>query len=1064
MESAYSIPLKIFISYSHANIKEKNEIVRSLSQSAAQFEILSDDMLKAGDEWNAVLTKLRAEADVFLLLVSPYYLQSKTIEVHELPQILKKAETGTAYIIPFILEECDWHNRLFAKFQAFPKFGQPLNTFKNKEAVYQQLDEALTSLYFLLLNEQAKSIIERCKASRSSSLDLSSCNLYSIPRDLLNMEWLEKLDLQKNALRRIENLDALINLEYLDLSQNEITDIEGLNKLVNLKYLDLEKNRLSVIKNLDNNLNLETLGVSTNNIESLLGIQHLLQLKSLYAARNKLRVIDNINGLVKLKRIVLTDNPMNSIYSLLPKIKSGIPVALKYALKSDEEGIFIKGNPIAEPPLEVIALGNQAIIDHFEKKDQHGDKKLEVVKLILVGNSGVGKTNFSQFLRNQQLNEKHISTDTLDIQTWKAPFLKAESGEEMQVNIFDFGGQDYYHDLHRLYYSHDTAYILLWDTSTNYYDTLKENLSDGTELDYENFPIEYWLESIRYNLFGKEAPDFNFSGTKDQTSANVDNAEAHMPDVAVLRNELLTTAPVLVLQNKIDQGEGLLNQVILRNNYPNIATFFNISLNKKIRTNSIYEVLDDCLSKLNLSGRKLILYQHEIIEKYMSSTHAFEILSLSEFKDRCELLISAANVTLDMDDAKAIAGILTNLGVLYYDQLLQENNNTEGKVFTRIDTLNDLIRKIMNEAKLGNDKGLFKREQIASFEHISDVMPLLLKNNSIIAMDDNVFLVPQFLQVKPEPYIQNFTRAFIHCHIRYVYTAYFHKTILMSLFAKFLGKKSSEASNENAVKGIYYWRNGLILSQDASGQPQMVFINFVKEKLACRIELRTLYPFRRTGLERDIEKEMDELNKGWSYIKEVSVNSEDFFDVKQMIEQVKKMNFVFQGNVQKFTVNDFKHLVNFEKIPKRLFVSYSSQNADFIKRFWTHLDVLRTAGYIEPWYDRKIEPGSKWDDTIQKEMLNSDLVIFLLSPDFLATPYIMNEEVKNAMKMETDKQCELFFVQLLPCSWGETDLKKYQMLLEPAENNKDQVFIGTPDNDKAWKTIIDTLIVKVRPA
>src|SRR4029079_15484276 len=140
---------------------------------------------------------------------------------------------------------------------------------------------------------------------------------------------------------------------------------------------------------------------------------------------------------------------------------------------------------------------------------RHGEKKLEILKLILMGNSGVGKTNFSQFLRKQRLTKKHISTDSLDIQSWKPPFLKSESGEPMLLNIFDFGGQDYYHDLHRLYYSHDTAYVLLWDTATNFYAERKERLTDNTELVYEDFPIEYWLESIKYVLYGKEAFDFN---------------------------------------------------------------------------------------------------------------------------------------------------------------------------------------------------------------------------------------------------------------------------------------------------------------------------------------------------------------------------------------------------------------------------------------------------------------------------------------------------------------------------------------------------------------------------
>jgi|GEM_PF-4109869 len=240
----YARPLKVYISYSHQNTSEKDELVRSLLQSSNQYEILSDEMLSAGDDWNAVLTRLRDEADVFLLLVSPAFLNSATIPSKEMPQIMSRGEAGTAYVIPVILEPCEWSKEPFAKFQAIPKFGKAISTFENKEDGYLQLIEALDSLHYLLLNKEAIDIIKKCEREKESFLDLSGCNLYNIPRDLLKMPWITKLDLKKNAIRKIENLENLTELEYLDLSNNEITTLENLDKLTKLIYLDLERNRL----------------------------------------------------------------------------------------------------------------------------------------------------------------------------------------------------------------------------------------------------------------------------------------------------------------------------------------------------------------------------------------------------------------------------------------------------------------------------------------------------------------------------------------------------------------------------------------------------------------------------------------------------------------------------------------------------------------------------------------------------------------------------------------------------------------------------------------------------
>lgn len=1060
----YSRPLKIFISYSHKNIREKNELVKYLLQSGNQYEILSDDLLRPGEDWNAVLTNLRAEADVFLLLVTNDYLTSTKVPI-DLEQIMKRSEAGEAYVVPVILSDSDWTQAAFSKFQAVPKFGQPVNSFTNKEEAYEQINNALLSLYYLLLNKKAIEIIRRFnRDTAATSLNLANCQLQQIPLDLINLDKVEKLELQNNDIRKIENLDRLVNLTYLDLSNNAIETIEGLENLEALEHLDLERNRLTEIKNLNNNKKLKTLGLSTNNIEELSGIDHLQQLETFYAARNKISNVDALAALTALKRIVLTDNPIVSIRSLLPLIELGLRVQLKYALKEGEPGIFIKGCPIADPPIEVISMGTQAIIEHFSKVKQHGDKKLEIIKLILVGNSGVGKTNFCELIQKKKVTKHHVSTDTLNIQAWRAPFLKSEEGNAMMVNIFDFGGQDYYHDLHRLYYSHDTAYVLLWDTKTNQYAERKENLNDNSELVYEDFPIEYWLESIQYNLYGKESFDFDRNTKETNKPANSNAAPEQIKEVtaedAVVKKDLSSTAPVLVLQNKIDEGEGLLNQVSLRAKYPNITTFYGISISEKRRTKIIYEILDSCMGKLNLSGRRLILYQHAIIEKYLKSKIEFEVLTLEAFKDKCAALNPEYKDILDISDAKIIASVLTNIGILYFYQ--PSKNETSGIVFTRIDELNNLIKKVMNVAKLGSNKGMLKYEQVAGLKYIDHILKLLAHNNSIIPVDNKSYLVPHFLPTNADTSVELFSMAFVHCQVRYVYTAYFHKSIVMALFARFLGRQNNRTNDTGLTKVIHYWRNGLILSQTKTNKLQMVFINFVKTETDCRIEIRTLYPFDRTGLEREIENELDELNKGWSFSKEVSVNSKDFFEVNAMIKQARDKNFIFQKEGRQFTVNDFKHLVNFENIPKKLFISYSSKNAEFIKRFWVHLDVLKSAGYIEPWYDRKIEVGTKWDDTILNEMKTSHLVIFLLSPDFLNTPYIMNVEVKKAMELEAAKECELFFIQLLPCGWEDTELKKYQLMLSPDVAEKKQVFVNTPGNDEAWKTILTVLKEKIK--
>jgi hypothetical protein len=81
----------------------KNELVRVLSSAGSDYEILSDDLLKPGLDWNKSLTNMRNEANVFLLLVDKNYLESTTIKSTEIPQLLKRAKSGEAYVVPYIL-------------------------------------------------------------------------------------------------------------------------------------------------------------------------------------------------------------------------------------------------------------------------------------------------------------------------------------------------------------------------------------------------------------------------------------------------------------------------------------------------------------------------------------------------------------------------------------------------------------------------------------------------------------------------------------------------------------------------------------------------------------------------------------------------------------------------------------------------------------------------------------------------------------------------------------------------------------------------------------------------
>ncbi len=1039
ISSQAAMPLKVFISYSHQNITIKTELERYLSSHLSDVELLSDNLVPPGADWLQSLTQMRNEADVFVLLVSDAYLQSKTVNEIEKPQVMARAEKGSVYMLPFVLERCDWRSAEYARYQMLPKFAKPLAEFEVKEEAYKQLADALASISFFKQNNKAAQIIKQEMEKQTGILKLAKCNLSVIPRELLDMDWLTEIELDKNNIQKIENLDNLVKLQKLSITGNKIENIENLEALEQLCFLDLKNNLLTEIVQLEHNINLQTLGLSSNRITSLQGISQLFQLTTLYAAHNLLTGVEELANMPQLKRIVLTNNQIGSLKPLLPLIRSGLKVALQYSYNAEEEGIFIKDNKtLSEPSVEVIEKGREAVLKYFDDADLYGTRKLEVVKLILVGNSKVGKTNLSEYLRGIAISKTHNSTHMLNIQSIKINFKEKDNPNRMQVNIFDFGGQDYYHDSHRLYYSHDTAYILMWDTTTNKY---SEEAEDGKTPEehfvYENYPLEYWLESITYNLANK----YRYTYGK-----NTDKEQKHTAN----------NPPVLILQNKIDIEEGRLDQQSLCARYPNIAAFFNISLLAEKRTSVLPDVLNDYMNALNLSGRQLINYEYKVVEDFVMHPRAFSVMTLDEFWKECTRIIADDSITFNKDNARIIASILNSIGIIFYAR----QNEDDGIIFTQITRLNDLIIEVMDTAKNGNDKGIFRKDQVGHIPYKEEILTLLIQNKSIIATSDTDFLVPQFLPMQPDPTIDFFLTAFHYTEVRFIYKAYFHKTLLLSLFSRYV--QESIPGGGSAMKAPLFWRNGIIIQRGDKASRQMVFVEFIKTEKHGIINIKTTKPYNKRGLEREIEAMLDDLNKGWTVCKEISANSTDYFELDMLKEQIGKGIFEFSADGQIFSANDFKHIADFEKLPRKLFLSYSSKNAAFTKRFVTHLEVLKAAKLIEPWYDRMIESGTRWDDSIRREMKTSDVVIFMLSPDFLATDYIMKTELPLAIEqMQSD--AKFFFIELQPCGWKRTVIKDYQQTDNPNETSKNVILIGEPDNDKKWNEVIDELVSKIKP-
>jgi hypothetical protein len=81
-----------------------------------------------------------------------------------------------------------------------------------------------------------------------------------------------------------------------------------------------------------------------------------------------------------------------------------------------------------------------------------------------------------------------------------------------------------------------------------------------------------------------------------------------------------------------------------------------------------------------------------------------------------------------------------------------------------------------------------------------------------------------------------------------------------------------------------------------------------------------------------------------------------------------------------------------------LFFSYSHKDEALRDQLETQLAMLKRQGVIETWHDRRIGAGQELHTQISDHVENDDIILLLVSPDFLASDYCYDQEMRRAME------------------------------------------------------------------
>lgn len=117
----------------------------------------------------------------------------------------------------------------------------------------------------------------------------------------------------------------------------------------------------------------------------------------------------------------------------------------------------------------------------------------------------------------------------------------------------------------------------------------------------------------------------------------------------------------------------------------------------------------------------------------------------------------------------------------------------------------------------------------------------------------------------------------------------------------------------------------------------------------------------------------------------------------------------------------------------KIFISYSHKDAPYQLRLRTRLRPFEREGKLNFWVDSKINVGDKWHSEIEKALSETLVAILLVSADFLASDFIMNNELPLLLGACRHEGVKILPVILKPCAFEMFEISEFQCVNDPQQ-------------------------------